>query len=152
MKLSPRHDCTLVSEYSKHKVLALISANTQLVDTDFQTTPTDFNGQVNPDGFRISLRIRTPQNSLPLAIASVEDTSGGAIIFIQLRLFPAAKLFLRLSTALAFVIGTIFFLFTKTLAITAVAILLALLNYVILTLNFHRNADKTIIKINESLQ
>ncbi len=151
MRLAPRHDITLVSEYSKDKVLSLIAGDTQFVDANVEATPSNFNGQINPDGFRISITIRTPQNSLPLSIGRVENTSKGSIIFLSLRLFPAAKLYLQFSTILCLLVGCIFFLLASAIKITFIAALIALLNYLILTLNFHRHVDKTISMIKASL-
>lgn len=147
MNLYPSLQQTLVSAFTKDEVLKKMAAKTQLVDDEFILENPEFNGTITKDGFRISSVIRTAQNALPLAIGKVENTSMGSIIFLQMKLFPAAVLYLKFFTLLCFLIAMVFLLLSKLMLAGLVALLVALANYTILTLNFHQKAHQLIRQI-----
>lgn len=151
MNLLPYLHVTLVSGYSKEKVLEIVASKTQPVHTDLILANPVFNGQVLKDGFRISMVVRTAQNALPLAIGKVEDTSLGSIIFLRLRLFPAGILYLRFSSLLCVLVAFIFLFLSQLLMAGIISLLIALANYVILTANFHHKAQETISLIERIL-
>jgi len=152
MKIEPSLETTFVSKHSKAQVLEIIAINTHRVDSDIVSRKAVFNGQIGTDGFRISLIVRTPQNGLPLTIGTVENTSLGSLIFIKCQLFPAAKLYLKFSTLLCMAIGGIFLLLANSIKIALIALLIATVNYYVLSLNFQKKAQQTIETLKDVLE
>ncbi|WP_421872822.1 hypothetical protein [Marinoscillum sp.] len=140
----PHSQHTLVSEFSKNEVLNKVQARTQEVKSEYITEKPLFNGSVDEGGFRISSVIHTPQNALPLIVGSVESTSRGSIIFLKLKLFPAAILYLKAFSLLSFLISLVFLLLSKWYMGGLVALLIGLLNYLILTISFSRKCKEAI--------
>lgn len=151
MTLAPYLKQTLVSSFSREEVLAKIGSKTQLIKSDEVTSQPVFNGHMEGDAFRLSLAVPYSHNALPLAHGSVEDTSRGSIIFLHLKLFPAAILYLVFFTTMAVFIGLVFILLSGNLTGGIIALTLTLANYLILNINFHRKAEETIHSFKEIL-
>lgn len=152
MSLAPTLEHTIVTGLSKEQVLKRVDQKTQEVDSEYLTPEPLFNGKVTENGFRISRIISTPQNALPLLVGKVENTSRGAIIFLQLRLFPAAVLYLRIFSTLSVLIGMVFLLIPKLISVALLSFSIAIANYVILTLNFHRKGKESLKEISQLLE
>ncbi|VXD18262.1 hypothetical protein [Marinoscillum sp. 108] len=147
MSLWPFLRQTLVSSHSKNEVLRRIALKTRLIDSEVVVNRPVFNGAVSPEGFRISLVIRSAQNALPLTIGRVENTSRGSLIFLRLCLFPGARLYLWFSTTLCVLIAAVFLTLSSLTLAVITALLIALANYLVLTLSFHQKAHETIHQI-----
>lgn len=140
----PYSQHTIVSEFSKNEVLNKLQGKTQEIRAEERVAKPLFNGNIDEDGFRISCVIHTPQNALPLLIGKVEPTSLGSIIFVKLKLFPAAILYLKAFTLLTVLISMVFLLLSKWYFGGLIALLIGLLNYVILTISFSRKCKEAI--------
>lgn len=151
MSWLPHKRHTIVSELSKRDVLVRLQNYTQEVNSEYITEKPLFNGKVGADGFRVSAVINTPQNSLPLIIGKVEATKLGCIIFLQLSLFPAAILYLRISSSLAFFLAMIFLILSGWVTAGLVSLGIALLNYLVVTLSFHQKCKEAIRAIENLL-
>lgn len=111
-----------------------------------------FNGWIKGNRFRISRRIRHPENFLPIMVGRIEGTSVGSILFIQYRLFFSAAMFLIFWTIICLLMSLFLLIFPQEYIYAAVAFGLGVSNYVIATKNFYiqiRNSQKT---LNEALK
>ncbi|MEQ8474300.1 MAG: hypothetical protein RIC35_24100 [Marinoscillum sp.] len=152
MKLWPSREHTIVTGFTKADLLTRIANYTQEVGSAFITEKPLFNGKVSENGFRISTVVKTPQNALPLIIGQLEETSHGSILFLKMKLFPAAVLFLRAFTLLSVVIGMILFLMANLRLAGLISFGLGALNYLILTTNFHKHAQRSVSQLEELLE
>lgn len=144
MHLAPYLKQTLVSSFSKDQVIVRIRNKTNLINFQEVTENPVFNGSIEGDSFRLSQVVSYSHNALPLATGTVEDTSRGSIIFLHLRLFPAAMLYLIFFSILALFVGFVFLILSKSPAALAIALSITLANYLILNANFHRKSQDTI--------
>ena len=151
MSWLPYSQHTLVSEYTKNEVLIKLQEKTQEIRAEERVDKPLFNGNIDEDGFRISCVIHTPQNSLPLLVGSVESTSRGSIIFLKLKLFPAAILYLKAFSLLSLLISLVFLLLSKWYMGGLIALLIGLLNYLILMLSFSRKCKEAITTLENML-
>lgn len=151
MNLTTSFHQTIVSGLDKEEVLRRITLKTKSPDYEFEQRNPLFNGTIHNNTFRISAILKVPQNALPLVDGRVEKTSHGAIVFLRLKLFPAAYLFLGISFALCICCSTVFLFIAKYPAAAIIALLLGVFNYLILSINFHRKARETIRLISDLL-
>lgn len=152
MLLFPYQERTLVSSYSKDEVISKIARRTQILKDQMITDTPLFNGNFTDGHFRISLFVRYSQNYLPLVRGRVEDTSLGSILFLELRLFPAAKLYLIISSLMSVMIGLVFLLLSGALEAALTAFFIGVANYLILAINFRRKAKETISALETILE
>ncbi|HCX25183.1 MAG: hypothetical protein CMB80_33470 [Flammeovirgaceae bacterium] len=152
MSWLPTSQQTFVSELTKHDVLVKMHNYTQEVNSEFITEKPLFNGKVGSDGFRVSSVIQTPQNSLPLIVGKVESTNLGSIIFLKLKLFPAAILYLKVASLLSLLLSLTFLLLSKWYLAGLISLLLGVLNYVILSLSFQRKCQVCIQSLKNLLE
>ena len=152
MEWLPNSQQTFVSELSKRDVLVKLHNYTQEVNSEFVTEKPLFNGKVGSDGFRVSSIIQTPQNALPLIIGNVESTKRGSIIFLKLKLFPAAILYLKASSLLSILLGFTFLFLSKWYLAGCISLSFGLLNYLVLTLSFHRKCKECIQSLKNLLE
>lgn len=151
MRLAPFLKQTLVSPFSKDEVLIKIRDKTQLIHSDTLSENSIFNGAVSENHFTISLKINYSQNALPLVIGVVEDTSRGSVIFLKIKLFPAAALYIYTFSVLSVFIGMVFLTLSNYPIGSFVSFFIALANYLILNINFHRTAGETMKTLREIL-
>lgn len=152
MHLFPAREKTLVSSLTKEEVIIKIAQRTKIINNDWIPDKPWFNGHFTNDTFRLSLFVNYSQNYLPLVKGRVEDTSLGSILFLKLRLFPAAKLYLIIFTILSLLIGLVFLLLSGSMTSGILSFLIGLLNYLLLTVNFHRKAEETIVALQGLLE
>ncbi len=110
-----------------------------------------FNGWVKENRFRISRKIKHPENFLPLIIGSIEGTSAGSIVFVQYRLFFSSAIFLIFWSVTAVFLCFFFLIFYKNYIHSAVSALLGVLNYIVATKNFHLQIKSSRKALNEVL-
>ncbi|REE05840.1 hypothetical protein [Marinoscillum furvescens] len=151
MRFAPVMRHTLVSGLSCAEVLYQIEQSTQVIDDEYITENARFNGRFFNASFRISPKIRTPQNAVPLLVGKVEDTSRGSIIFLTIRLFPAGVLYLKVSTLLCMLVGMIFLLLSPQFSNACIAFGLGIINYLILYVNFRMRAQQAVSDLEEIL-
>lgn len=149
MRFSPVIRHTLVSGLSCSEVLSQVANYTQELDDEYINESARFNGRFFRSSFRISPKIRTPQNAVPLLIGKVEATSLGSIIFLVIRLFPAGVLYLKMSSLLCMLVGFVFLILSDNLIGATGAFALGLLNYLILYVNFRLRAHRAIQDLEE---
>ena len=149
--LLPERHFTLVSPYSIQEITTRIRARTQPPKWDRETGEPVFNGIVSKNRFTISHKVRSGHNSLPLVRGRIEATASGAIIFLRMGLFPAAKGYLVSSSVLAFTIGIVFFTLADAIAAGIVSFLAGGVNYLILQINFQRKAKETFYQLSQIL-
>lgn len=110
-----------------------------------------FNGWIEENRFRISRKIRYPENFLPLMVGRIETTSVGSILFIRYRLFSSAALFLVFWTVISLLLGLFLLILQQEYLYAAVAFGLGIGNYVIATKNFHLQIRSSRETLNEAL-
>lgn len=104
---------------------------------------TEFNGWFSDYTFRLSKRIAHPDNFIPIVDGHIESTSSGSILFVNFKLFFSSLLMVSLWTILSILLA-IFFLFVYHQVIYAsIAIVVGLVQYFVVTLNFNRQVVKT---------
>ncbi|MEQ8338001.1 MAG: hypothetical protein RIA62_11680 [Cyclobacteriaceae bacterium] len=94
MKFKPFEEETIVSARSQAEIVTQLSKFTHLVTEANVPVRHIFNGNIEKDTFRISLKVNFPQNALPLTIGKIVPTSKGSIVFLKYQLFPATKVML----------------------------------------------------------
>lgn len=152
MNLWPSREHTIVTGWSKPELLQRIARHTQEVDSEFITEQPLFNGKISGNGFRISSVIKTPQNALPLIVGELEETSRGTILFLRMRLFPAAILYLKVFSLLAAIIGIIFIVLARLALPGITAFALGIFNYLIITVNFQKHAKRSVSELEKLLE
>ncbi|XOV92877.1 MAG: hypothetical protein ACFHWX_22100 [Bacteroidota bacterium] len=149
MKLKPFEEETIVSARSQTEIVKLLSKFTYLVTDSNIPTQHIFNGNIENDNFRISLKVNFPQNALPLTIGKIESTSKGSIVFLKYELFPSTKVMLGVVGVILATICISFFLIYlenhESKYIRAIFITLATggFYYMTLILNFFRRKNQT---------
>jgi hypothetical protein len=153
MLLWPTQSETIVLPFDAEEVSDRVRLATKETTTAAEQKPDQrflFNGHVENQGFRISRIINAPDNSLPLIIGKIESTRTGCIVFIQYRLFFAARLFLFFWSLIALLLAFIF-LVGKNQWVPAVASILAgMINYWVNLTNFERRikvCKETLLKV-----
>ena len=149
MRFKPFEEETIVSSLSREEIIIqLLKYTHQVTNTNFPKHHV-FNGNLDRDHFRISLKVNFPQNALPLAIGKIEETSKGSIVFISYQLFPATKIMLGV---VGVILSAICFTFLmiylennelKYLRAILITVLTGLFYYLTLTLNFFKRKRQT---------
>ncbi|MBV6639914.1 MAG: hypothetical protein KI791_04325 [Cyclobacteriaceae bacterium] len=149
MKFKPFEEETIVSARSQEEIVAQLSRFTHLVTDANVPARHIFNGNIEKDTFRISLKVNFPQNALPLAIGKIEPTSKGSIVFLKYQLFPATKVMLGVVGGIMATICISFFLIYlenhEPKYIRAIIITLATgaFYYMTLIVNFFKRKNQT---------
>lgn len=101
ISLLPAHHETIVLPHpaeSMNDIIAAATSNKPFRQSD--ESKLFFNGWVQENRFRLSLRGQRANHYLPLVIGHIESTSSGCILFIDYKLFPTTRLLLTLWTVL----------------------------------------------------
>lgn len=111
-----------------------------------KTAPEDeieFNGWFSDYSFRISKRLSHPDNFVPIVDGHIDPTSSGSILFVNFKLFFSSLLMVMLWTILSILLS-IFFLFVyHEIIYASIAIVVGLVQYIVVMLNFNRQVVKT---------
>ncbi|MDN5203968.1 hypothetical protein QQ008_21435 [Fulvivirgaceae bacterium BMA10] len=110
-----------------------------------------FNGWIENGEFSISRKIKAPQNFLPLVKGSIEETSSGAIIFVQYKLFQSTRFFLIFWSFITALIFLFFLIVINQYVYALLSLSLGLFNYVIAWLSFRQQIKKTRTLIHQVL-
>ena len=97
-----------------------------------------FNGQIGHDGFRISKSIKRGDSFLALVTGDVEATPRGSIIFVKYSLFPTTIFFLVFWSIVLLSFAAYYFFAVQNLTYGSICLGLAILNYCLGILFFHR--------------
>ena len=110
-----------------------------------------FNGWVKNRKFKISRRINSPENFLPLMKGTIEQTSLGSLLFVQFSLFFSSIFFLVFWSVVTLFL-TFFFIYFYDIALYgAIAFLLGVGNYVVTMANFNIQVKKSRELLNKVL-
>lgn len=95
-----------------------------------------FTGWVKEDRFRISLKIRRPNNFIPTVTGRIDPTSSGCLIYTEYRLFPVTRMYLTFWCLFTLITGIIVSRQYQNLIYIAIALALAGFIYWIVWANF----------------
>ncbi len=102
-----------------------------------------FNGWVKDGRFRISRKIKQPENYLPIMVGSIESTTRDSLVFIKYLLFPSSRMFLLFWSVLSLLIA-IFFISIHNENLYGLAALVAGGgNYLITIVNFNKQVKES---------
>jgi hypothetical protein len=110
-----------------------------------------FNGWVKNRKFRISRRVRTPENFLPLMKGNIEETSLGSLLFIQYSLFFSSIFFLIFWSVVTFLLTFFFVYFYGIILYGVISFCLGIGNYVVAVANFNIQVKKSKMLLEEIL-
>ncbi len=147
MKWLPVQNKTIVSPLKAHEVIQILENVTSppSLDKKDHLPQSTFIGLVDQYYFRLSKRLKVPENFSPIIIGKVDKTSLGSIITLRYSLFFSSQMFLIFWSAICLIASLLFiFLFNETIY-ALVALLVGLINYAITIVNFNK-------KIRESHQ
>lgn len=102
-----------------------------------------FNGWVKRGRFKISRKIKTPQNFLPLIYGEIEETSRGCLLFIRYSLFFSSNFFLIFWSIVTLFLTFFFIFFYDILLYALVAFFIGVGNYLIALANFNIQVKKS---------
>lgn len=105
-----------------------------------------FNGRINNNIFKISQKIKRPDNYIPLIIGKIEETSKGSIIFLKYRLMFSTKMFLIFWSVILILLTLFFSIMYEAYLYAGIAAVLGGINYAIVYYNFKKK-----VKINHEL-
>ena len=138
MNFLPIHKETLVSELPVRTIIQRLSNVTGPINQDMPSEGLVFQGVLEDDRFRVSEKIKQPNNYVPLIEGSVEPTSHGSLIFITYKLFFSSFLFLSFWSVICMGLSIFLALSVRNYIYAALALGLGILNYVITVLNFRK--------------
>lgn len=102
-----------------------------------------FNGWVKEGKFRISKKVKHPENYLPLIIGSIEGTSRDSLVFIKYVLFPSSRMFLVFWSVVALLLALFFIHIHDQFLYGLVALAGGIGNYLITMVNFNRQVEES---------
>lgn len=154
MNLSPVRKETIVSPHHQSEVinqLTLLTTPPVLSKKD-ETPSALFVGKILKDTFKISLRINSPDNFLPIIYGKVEQTSIGSIVFLKFKLFFSSLMFLIFWSSVCLLAGaSLVFIAGETLY-GCLAFLIGLINYAVTLTNFNRKVRHSYQVLMEALK
>lgn len=97
-----------------------------------------FTGTIDQNAFVLSLKMKRPDNFIPLIKGNIEDTSKGSIVFLKYTLFRSTRMFLIFWTGLIFVLALILIAMQGKFWYGSIALLVSIANYTVTVINFRR--------------
>src|SRR5690606_2187888 len=101
------------------------------------------NGWVRDNKFKLSRKIRTPENFLPIIHGSIEKTSMGSLVFVQYSLFFSSNFFLVFWSLVTLLLTIFFIVFHDMVLYGAIAFGVGVSNYIIALANFNIQVKKS---------
>lgn len=135
MILTPARDETIVLPYDYQKVMLKI---VQHLDVEGNIPYKAFNGWVKNDRFKISQKVKRPDNYIPLVTGKIESTSKGSILFLKYRLIYSTRMFLIFWSVLLILLTLFFGIQYKAYLYSTIALSLGIVNYLIVYFNFKK--------------
>lgn len=108
-------------------------------------------GKLTKSGFRVSLLRQMPEHFMPEAMAKMEPTSQGTLVFIRYRLPGGTRFFLGLSVGIALFVSGVFLLLQKNVFSFVLLAVFALGSYSVLLLNFEQKLRLLRMRIDQVL-
>lgn len=97
-----------------------------------------FTGTIDQNAFVLSLKMKRPDNFIPLIKGNIEDTSKGSIVFLKYTLFKSTRMFLVFWTVLIFILAIILIVLQGKFWYASIALLASIANYAVTMINFGR--------------
>ena len=117
-----------------HVVYTAEDKNNESEEEEYQL----FTGTIEQNAFVLSLKMKRPDNFIPLIKGNVEDTSKGSIVFLKYTLFKSTRMFLVFWTVIIFILALILIALQGKFWYGSLALLLSLANYTVTVVNFRR--------------
>ena len=141
MRLIPFERETIVSSAKAASIIALLKVETKSEASAGKGFA--FTGLVYEGSFRVSVNVAKPQNFIPLAEGSVDQTSSGSLIQIKYRLFPSTRFFLAFWCLLTFLLTLIFLGPANNYLYGCLSLTGCVANYLIALANFDVHLKQT---------
>lgn len=136
IKLLPNANETLIVVHDWDEVLRRLGSITASERLRTPQPEKILAGWIKDDRFQLLIRQRRPNSFIPLVEGRIDPTSTGCLIFLHYRLMPATRLYLILWTIIAFISGIFLAIYYNNVLLTAAALGLILLVYLIAWANF----------------
>lgn len=104
---SSRTLVTILTPDEVYRRLAEATSGNLIVQNKVRARKVKFVGTVQPELFRISLKVSRPNSFLPLVRGRVEPTPSGCLIFMKSFLFPSTRIYLAFWLLFVLVAGVI---------------------------------------------
>ena len=146
---------TLVLPHSQREVIRKLRTVTYptrsndpipVVEKDFL-----FNGWIRPEAFRVSQKIKRPNNFLPTVTGSIEATRQGCLVFLRYRLFSATIMLLCFWLVVTFSLAAYFFFYEKIYTYALITFLAGIMNYLVTMANFNKQVKVSSQLIKQAL-
>ena len=146
MNLLPMQNETIVSSLKAREVIQQIQNVTAPPTRDKKEldTNTQFIGFIDQMTFRLSMKLKVPENFSPIIYGRVDETSLGSIVYIRFRLFFSSQLFLVFWSSICLLAFLLFFFLFKEPLYASLALLVGILNYSISVINFKRKSRESL--------
>ena len=103
-----------------------------------------FEGRSEDDAFEVHLKLKRPNNYVPVTFGILEpDDDGGTIILVKYGLFPSSKNFLLFWTIITLLITIFFAIPYQAYLYAAISLAACLVNYIITSENFKIQVRKS---------
>ena len=144
MKWLPVQNKIIVSPLQACEVIQLLQKATSppSLDKKDHSNQTTFVGIIEQNSFRISMKLKVPENFSPIVYGKVDNTSLGSIISVKFILFFSSQMFLIFWSVICLAASLLFiFLFSESVY-GLIALSVGLINYTITILNFNKKNDE----------
>lgn len=145
MGLLPIQNETIVSSLQAEEVVQLIRSVTSppTLDKNEIAVNSEFIGTVEGFTFKLSKRLKVPENFCPIILGQVDSTSLGSILHLRFRLFFSSQLFLTFWSIISITAFALFLFLFNEIIYAGLALVVGLLNYTVSVISFKK-------KVNES--
>lgn len=110
-----------------------------------------FNGWVRNNKFKLSRKVRSPENFLPIIHGRIEETSLGSLVFVQYSLFFSSNFFLVFWSVVTLFLTLFFIVFHNMILYGIIAFGVGVSNYVVALANFSIQVKKSSKVLHEVL-
>lgn len=102
-----------------------------------------FNGWVKDRKFKLSRKVKSPENFLPIIKGNIEETSLGSLVFVQYSLFFGSNFFLIFWSVVTLFLTVFFIAFYNMMLYGLIAFGVGVSNYAIAVANFNIQVRKS---------
>lgn len=144
MRWLPVQSKIIVSPLQAYEVIQLLQKATSppSLDKKDHSNQTIFVGIIDQNTFRISMKLKVPENFSPIIYGKVDNTSIGSIISIEFSLFFSSQMFLIFWSTICAAASLLFiFLFNESVY-ALISLSVGLINYTVAILNFNKKIDE----------
>lgn len=136
----PSKNETLVLPFDHPTVLHKLMKN---IDSVGDQRLMVFNGWIKTNTFKITQKIKRPDNFIPVVDGLIESSTKGSIIFLRYRLLFSTKMFLIFWSVLLLLLAIFFGVEKDSYYYAAIALLVGVVNYLIVYMNFKKKVKTT---------